>query len=110
MRGPRHSQRALPRRTRATAAAGAGAMALPDDIAALLPQTQCTRCGYEGCRPYSEAIASNLAPINQCPPGGSATIDALASLLHREAISLKPDNGIEGQALFAVIDEDRCLR
>jgi electron transport complex protein RnfB len=84
-------------------------MALADDIDALLPQTQCTRCGYDGCRPYSEAIAGDLAPINQCPPGGSATIGTLAALLHRETMPLNPDNGIEGPALVAVIDEDRCI-
>jgi RnfABCDGE-type electron transport complex B subunit len=53
-------------------------------IEALLPQTQCTRCGYEGCRPYSEAIARGEAGINQCPPGGARTIEALAALLGRE--------------------------
>jgi len=84
-------------------------MALADDIDALLPQTQCTRCGYDGCRPYSEAIASGVAPINQCPPGGSATIGALARLLHRERLPLNPANGVEGPALVAVIDEDRCI-
>jgi electron transport complex protein RnfB len=84
-------------------------MALADDIDALLPQTQCTRCGYNGCRPYSEAIASGLAQINQCPPGGSATIAALASFLHREILPLNPENGIEGPALVAVIDEERCI-
>jgi Na+-translocating ferredoxin:NAD+ oxidoreductase subunit B len=84
-------------------------MALADDIDALLPQTQCTRCGYDGCRPYSEAIASGLAQINQCPPGGSATIAALADLLHRETLPLNPDNGVEGPTLVAVIDEDQCI-
>ena len=84
-------------------------MALADDIDALLPQTQCTRCGYDGCRPYSEAIASGLAPINQCPPGGSATISALAHMLHRETLPLNPANGVEGATLVAVIDEERCI-
>jgi electron transport complex protein RnfB len=84
-------------------------MAIADVIDALLPQTQCTRCGYDGCRPYSEAIASGLAQINQCPPGGSATIAALAGLLHRETLPLNPANGVEGPALVAVIDEDRCI-
>ena len=84
-------------------------MSLADEIDALLPQTQCTRCGYDGCRPYSEAIAGGLASINQCPPGGTATIVALAALLHREAMPLNPDNGIEGPALVAVIDEERCI-
>jgi Na+-translocating ferredoxin:NAD+ oxidoreductase subunit B len=82
---------------------------LVDEIDALLPQTQCTRCGYDGCRPYSEAIARDLAPINQCPPGGSATIAALAGLLHREKLPLNPDNGVEGPALVAVVDENRCI-
>jgi len=85
------------------------AMTLADEIDALLPQTQCTRCGYDGCRPYSEAIAGNAAPINQCPPGGSATIAALADLLHRPWLPLNPDNGVEGAALVAVIDETRCI-
>jgi Na+-translocating ferredoxin:NAD+ oxidoreductase subunit B len=84
-------------------------MAIADDIDALLPQTQCTRCGYAGCRPYSEAIAAGLAAINQCPPGGSATIAALANLLHREVLPLNPDNGVEGPALVAVIDETKCI-
>jgi Na+-translocating ferredoxin:NAD+ oxidoreductase subunit B len=84
-------------------------MALADDIDALLPQTQCTRCGHNGCRPYSEAIANGSAQINQCPPGGSATIAALAGLLQREILPLNPDNGIEGPALVAVIDENRCI-
>jgi len=42
-------------------------------IDALLPQTQCTRCGYPACRAYAEAIASGEADLNQCPPGGEAT-------------------------------------
>jgi Na+-translocating ferredoxin:NAD+ oxidoreductase subunit B len=84
-------------------------MALADDIDAILPQTQCTRCGYDGCRPYSAAIAGGLAQINQCPPGGSATIAALARLLDRETLPLNPANGVEGPALVAVIDEGRCI-
>ncbi len=80
-----------------------------DDIDALLPQTQCTRCGYDGCRPYAQAIAVGAAKINQCPPGGAATIDALARLLHLEPLPLNPQNGIEGPPLLAVIDEERCI-
>jgi Na+-translocating ferredoxin:NAD+ oxidoreductase subunit B len=84
-------------------------MTLADEIDALLPQTQCTRCGYDGCRPYSEAIARDETSINQCPPGGAATIVALANLLHRPTLPLNPDNGVEGPALVAIIDEERCI-
>jgi electron transport complex protein RnfB len=78
-------------------------------IDALLPQTQCTRCGYAGCRPYADAIAAGEAAINQCPPGGTATIRALASLLGREVVPLNPANGTEAPPRVAWIDESRCI-
>jgi len=80
-----------------------------DAIDALLPQTQCTRCGYQGCKPYAEAIASGAAEINQCPPGGAATIQALSQLTGRKPLPLNPANGVEGSDLVAQIDEDRCI-
>jgi electron transport complex protein RnfB len=39
---------------------------LADRLNDLLPQTQCTKCGHDGCRPYAEAIAAG-APINPVP-------------------------------------------
>ncbi|QBR83175.1 RnfABCDGE type electron transport complex subunit B [Legionella israelensis] len=51
------------------------------DIDALLPQTQCGECGYEGCMPYAEALAAGQAPVDRCPPGGITTLKRLASLL-----------------------------
>jgi len=82
---------------------------LADAIDALLPQTQCTKCGYAGCRPYAEAIAAGSAPINQCPPGGAAGIAELAALLRRPALPLNPANGIERPLTVAVIDEALCI-
>ena len=84
-------------------------MATVDDIDAVLPQTQCTRCGYAGCRPYAQAIAAGEAEINQCPPGGAATIAALGALLRRPILALNPANGTEGPALVAQIDEEACI-
>jgi electron transport complex protein RnfB len=84
-------------------------MPATEDIDALLPQTQCTRCGYEGCRPYAAAIAAGTAAINQCPPGGAATIAALAALLARPPLPLNPANGAEGPPLVAQIDEEACI-
>jgi electron transport complex protein RnfB len=78
-------------------------------IDALLPQTQCTRCGYPGCLPYAEAIVRGEAQINQCPPGGAATIHALAELLGRDDLPLNPANGTESAARVACIDEARCI-
>ncbi len=75
----------------------------------LLPQTQCGQCNYPGCRPYAEAIASGQADINQCPPGGVATIEALADLLGRDAKPLNAENGKEDIRRVAFIDEDTCI-
>lgn len=82
---------------------------LIDRIDALLPQTQCTKCGYPGCRPYAQAIASGEADINQCPPGGAHGIAALAALLERETKPLNPANGVEAPRLVAWIREDECI-
>ena len=54
---------------------------LAERLNALLPQTQCTRCGYAGCRPYAEAMATGEAAPNRCPPGGPSTLVSLANAL-----------------------------
>ena len=82
---------------------------LVDQIDAILPQTQCGQCNYPGCRPYAQAIANNEAPINQCPPGGDAGIQALATLLGREVIPLNADNGTQKPPEVAVIRESTCI-
>jgi electron transport complex protein RnfB len=82
---------------------------LADRIDALLPQTQCTKCGFAGCRPYAEAIAAGQAPINQCPPGGAAGIAGLAALLGRPVLPLNPEHGVERPLTMAVIDESLCI-
>ncbi len=79
------------------------------DIDALLPQTQCTRCGYAGCLPYAQAIAAGAAPINQCPPGGAAVIGRLAALLDCMALTLNPQYGVEAPARIAWIDAETCI-
>jgi electron transport complex protein RnfB len=84
-------------------------MTRADGIDALLPQTQCTRCGYPGCRPYAEALAAAEVPLNRCPPGGGATIRALAALLSRPELPLDPQCGAEVAPQVAVIDEARCI-
>lgn len=82
---------------------------LTQRIDALLPQTQCGQCNFAGCRPYAQAIAEGSADINQCPPGGSAGIAALAKLLGREPKPLNPAHGQETQRSLAVIDEAVCI-
>jgi electron transport complex protein RnfB len=82
---------------------------LVERIDALLPQTQCTKCGYPSCRLYATALAGGEADINQCPPGGEAGIRELAALLGRDVKPLNPANGVERARRVAVIDEARCI-
>ncbi len=80
-----------------------------DQIDKLLPQTQCGQCTYPGCRPYAEAIAAGAADINQCPPGGESTIQALADLLGRDPKPLNPEHGEHSEKTVVVIDEQVCI-
>ncbi len=80
-----------------------------DQIDALLPQTQCGQCTFPGCRPYAEAIAAGEADINQCPPGGEATIQALADLLGVDPKPLNEEHGRHTEKMVAVIDEQVCI-
>ncbi|HZP85400.1 MAG TPA: electron transport complex subunit RsxB [Burkholderiales bacterium] len=82
---------------------------LVEQIDRLLPQTQCGKCGFGGCRPYAEAIAGNEAPINRCPPGGATGIARLAELLAREPLPLDTSCGGETRRSVALIDESRCI-
>jgi H+/Na+-translocating ferredoxin:NAD+ oxidoreductase subunit B len=78
-------------------------------IDALLPQTQCTRCGFPTCKAYAAAIAAGTADIDRCPPGGAAGIAALAVLLERAVKPLDPACGEEAPPTVARIDEDVCI-
>ena len=82
---------------------------LADRIEDLLPQTQCTKCGYDGCRPYAEAIAAGSAGINQCPPGGAEGVARLAALTGHKVIPINPVNGVERPRAVAYIDEALCI-
>jgi electron transport complex protein RnfB len=85
------------------------APAAVDRIDRLLPQTQCTQCGYPRCLDYAAAIAGGEAEINQCPPGAENTIEALAALTGRPVKPLNPDNGVVEPKALAVIDESACI-
>jgi electron transport complex protein RnfB len=85
-----------------------GESELADRIDQLLPQTQCTRCGYAGCRPYALAIARGEAAINRCPPGGRAVIEALAALVALPPLPLDSECGTECDSGVAWIDPQVC--
>ncbi|WP_439863083.1 electron transport complex subunit RsxB [Pseudomonas antarctica] len=82
-------------------------MTLIQRIDALLPQTQCGKCGHPGCKPYAEGIALGEA-INKCPPGGQETIAGLAQLLRVPVLELDATRGA-APAQVAYIREAECI-
>ncbi|HEY9103840.1 electron transport complex subunit RsxB [Chitinimonas sp.] len=78
-------------------------------IDAVLPQTQCTQCGYPDCRGYAEAIAAGEAGIDQCPPGEDEGLAKLAALTGRPVIPLNPVHGSPKPFAVALIDETHCI-
>lgn len=82
-------------------------MNLIQRIDALLPQTQCGKCGHPGCKPYAEGIAQGEA-INKCPPGGQETIVGLAQLLSVPVLQVDASRG-EAPAQIAYIREAECI-
>jgi Na+-translocating ferredoxin:NAD+ oxidoreductase subunit B len=82
---------------------------LTQQIDALLPQTQCGRCGYPGCLPYAVALAAGEAAINRCPPGGQRLVAELATLLKRTALPLDPECGPSPPDEVASIESEACI-
>jgi electron transport complex protein RnfB len=80
-----------------------------DKIEDILPQTQCRRCHFPGCRPYAEAIAAGQADINQCAPGGAVGLRLIADLLEADSKPLNPLHGIEAPVRVAMIVEEDCI-
>lgn len=82
---------------------------MADAIDALLPQTQCRKCGYAGCRPYAEAVAAGDADINRCPPGGDVVISDIAALLGVAPKVLDAECGATTAPLIAIVQEENCI-
>ena len=75
----------------------------------ILPQTQCRQCGFDGCRPYAEAIARGEADIDRCPPGGDAGARALAQLLDVAAKPYDRARGSPKPPQVALVVEADCI-
>jgi len=90
---------------------------LTDQLEDILPQTQCTKCGYPDCRGYAQAMASGEALPNRCPPGGVEGIKRLSKVLisiyPQDAFDLHPtidtECGVERPRPVAFIDSQKCI-
>jgi H+/Na+-translocating ferredoxin:NAD+ oxidoreductase subunit B len=79
---------------------------MADKIDGILPQTQCAKCGYPGCKPYSEAVARGEAEVNQCVPGGERVMVQIAELM---GVEPKPLAEAPEPPMLAFVREDECI-
>ena len=79
------------------------------EIDAVLPQTQCRRCGFPGCRPYAAAIVEGRAQIDRCPPGGEDGLRRIAALLGMSPVPLNTAHKQYVPKEAAFIDEQTCI-
>jgi len=84
-------------------------LSLANRLDRLLPQTQCGQCGFDGCRPYAEAMARGQAGVERCPPGGDAGARALARLLDVPAMPFDRRRGEHLPPQVALIVEADCI-
>ena len=82
---------------------------LVDRLDRVLPQTQCGQCGFDGCRPFAEAMALRQAGVDRCPPGGDAGARALARILDTEALPYDRARGTHKPAAIALVIEADCI-
>ena len=88
---------------------------LCNQLDGVLPQTQCTKCGYPDCRSYAAAMADEGSLPNRCPPGGAEGIKRLSAILMRSGrqlpphLQLEPECGIERPRPVALIDPKTCI-
>lgn len=89
--------------------ASAGSVALAERLDRLLPQTQCGQCGFDGCQPYAQAMASGKAGTERCPPGGDAGARALAAVLGVSEVAYDRERGQHKPPQVALIVEEECI-
>jgi electron transport complex protein RnfB len=88
---------------------------LCNQLDVVLPQTQCTKCGYPDCRSYAAAMAHEGALPNRCPPGGAEGIKRLSAILMMSGrqlpthLQLEPECGNERPRPVALIDPKTCI-
>lgn len=78
-------------------------------IEAVLPQTQCRQCGFDGCSQYARAIVCGEAAVNRCAPGGRAGVEKLAALTGQSANGVDPEYGSEQPFAVARIRARECI-
>lgn len=77
-----------------------------EEIEAMLPGSNCGQCGFPGCGPAAEAVATGDAAVTMCPPGGKSLAQDLATLLN---VEIDLSSMQEEQPMLASVKEELCI-
>ncbi|MBK7954684.1 MAG: RnfABCDGE type electron transport complex subunit B [Candidatus Accumulibacter sp.] len=77
-----------------------------DEIAAMMPGSNCGQCGYAGCPAAAAAIADGSAAVTLCPPGGKALAQTLAAKL---GITIDLTALVDDGPQIASVAEEICI-
>lgn len=79
---------------------------LEAELQAMLPGSQCGQCGFVGCAQAAAALAKGEAPVTLCPPGGKATVEALAAKL---GVKVDLSTVVDAGPQLAQVSEEICI-
>lgn len=79
---------------------------LEAELQAMLPGSQCGQCGFVGCAQAAAALARGEAAVTLCPPGGKATVEALAAKL---GVKVDLSTVVDSGPRVAEVTEDICI-
>jgi Na+-translocating ferredoxin:NAD+ oxidoreductase subunit B len=66
-------------------------------------------CGFGGCMPYAQALASGSTTANRCAPGGLEVMTQLNALSGQSNLLLEKECLPAPSGAVAVIDEQWCI-
>lgn len=78
---------------------------LVEEVAAMMPNSQCGLCGLPGCGTAAERMVAGEAELTCCVPGGKALAQRIAEKL---GVTLSLDGFVEAVPKIASIDELNC--
>ena len=84
-------------------------MNLSKKILDILPQTQCTKCGFPSCKSYALAVSLKKAKTNLCSPGGGYVKSKIEESIFDKKIEEPNNKNITIKDKNVVIDSENCI-
>lgn len=84
-------------------------MSISKKILNILPQTQCTKCGFPSCKSYALAVSLKKTKTNLCSPGGNYVKSKIDEIIFKKKSIGLDKNTITIIKKNVVIDSENCI-